>query len=203
MNKFVHVLGSGIQNIKIVENFMSKEDHQTILNYLNEMSTIRPKEIMHWRMGDDGFRPPEDILKLCYDYYFKVVEMAKEQYKTNFKNNKRKRLTFTIHAVGSSSDPHTDIVESVKDPQEPGGKEFIGWRDGWDGYLACNIYINDNYEGGQVYFPEIPYEIKPVANSLVMWAGNKNYIHGVKDPLTANRYTWTTWIKFKDFEQYN
>jgi hypothetical protein len=65
-----------------------------------------------------------------------------------------------------------------------------------------NIYINDDYSGGQVYFPERNYEFKPKANSLVMWAGNKNFIHGVKDPIDGNRYNVYRSIKFKDFDKY-
>jgi hypothetical protein len=36
-----------------------------------------------------------------------------------------------------------------------------------------------------------------------MWAGNKNFIHGVKDPIDGNRYNVYRSIKFKDFDKYN
>ena len=65
-----------------------------------------------------------------------------------------------------------------------------------------NININDNYSGGQVYFPDRNYQFKPKANSLVMWAGNKNFVHGVKDPIDGNRYNVYRSIKFKDFDSY-
>jgi hypothetical protein len=204
MNKFVDVLGSGIDNIKIKYNFLTEKEHFFVLNFLNNINDNKPKDVMHYRSNDLGFEMPIDLVKMSIEIKKRIMSAASEMYGREFvEGPKQIPLSFTIHSVGSYSDAHTDILENWADPQKPGNPELVGWRDGWDGYLACNIYINDNYEGGQVYFPEIPYEIKPVANSLIMWAGNKNYIHGVKDPITANRYTWTTWIKFKDFEQYN
>lgn len=201
MNNFVDVLGSGIDNIKVKYNFLTEEEHLFVLNFLNNINKNKPADIMHYRSYDLGFDMPIDLIEMSFKIKKRIINTASEMYGREFVEGPRPNLlSFTIHSIGSSSDPHTDILENGLGPQKSGSQEFVGWRDGWDGYLACNIYINDNYDGGQVYFPEIPYEIKPVANSLIMWAGNKNYIHGVKDPLTADRYTWTTWIKFKDFE---
>jgi len=203
MNTFIDVLGDSLDNIKVVENFMEKEDHEYVLNYLNSISASKPAGIMHYRSGDEGFQNPREIILLTNKYKEKIVSAAEELYGRKFISFDEIPLVFTIHAVGSSSHPHTDILEQGIPPQEPDGEEFIGWRDAWDGYLACNVYVNDNYSDGQVYFSERDYEIKPKANSLIMWAGNKYFIHGVKDPVTADRYTWVTWIKFQDFEKYN
>jgi hypothetical protein len=203
MNNFVDIFGDSLDNVKTVYDFVEKEDYEIILNYLNEVAKTRPENVMHYRSGDFGFEDTKEISDLGKKYKTKIIETANDVYGQKFVNGKAiSPMLLTIHAIGSSSHPHTDILEQGLKPQEPDGDEFIGWRDGWDGYLACNIYINDNYSDGQVYFPERDYEIKPKANSLVMWAGNKHFIHGVKDPVTADRYTWTTWIKFEDFDKY-
>lgn len=203
MNKFSELFGSSIENIKTKYNFLTKQEHAFILNYLNTVNKTKPKEVVHYRTGDAGFEIPIDIYKMSVNIKKRIMQTASEMYGTSFVEGPNPLpLSFTIHSVGSTSDPHTDVLEKNLKPQESGDPELPNWRSSWDGYLACNIYINDNYSGGEVYFPEINYEIKPIANSLVMWAGNENYIHGVKDPISANRYTWTTWIKFEDFDQY-
>ena len=200
MNTFVEEFGNSLDNIKMSYNFMSQEDLKSVKQFLDEASNtisedMHLKEVVH-------FPVPDAIRQIIQKYDRLVIEKAEELYGRKFIDGQN-IFRCTIHKIGSWSHPHTDILEVGMEPQKPDSPEFIGWRDAWDGYLACNIYINDNYEGGEVYFPERDYSFKPVENQLVMWAGNKYFIHGVKDPLTANRYTLTRWIKFADFDKYN
>lgn len=202
-NNFVDVFGSGVDKIKTVENFMDTHILKAFNDFMIDMAKEHGHKAMHLK-DPEHFELPEEFRILIKFYDQKVFECAKEAYKMDFVDGPATdQLGMVIHTIGSSSDPHTDILEAGLAAQSPGADEFVGWRDAWDGYLACNIYVNDNYSGGQVYFPEIPYEFKPKANTLVMWAGNKNFIHGVRDPLDANRFTITKWIKFKDFDKYN
>ena len=69
--------------------------------------------------------------------------------------------------------------------------------------MACNIYLNDDYDGGEVYFPDINYRFKPKANSIVTWPGNKNFIHGITETRTTDRYVYGFFIKFAEYEKYD
>jgi len=55
------------------------------------------------------------------------------------------------------------------------------------------FYINDDYEGGEIYFPGFDIEIKPKQGSLVIFPSNDNYTHGVKEVTKLNRYTIAAW----------
>jgi hypothetical protein len=201
-NNFVDIFGGGIDKIKTINNFIDPYLLDAFNNFLKDMSKEHGHKGMHLKDGED-FALPEELRYAMYQYNSKVLESAAEAYGMDFVDGPASDpLGFVIHRIGSSSDPHTDVLEAGLEAQKPGDEQLVGWRDAWDGYLACNIYINDNYSGGQVYFPEIPYEFKPVSNTLVMWAGNKNFIHGVRDPIDADRFTITRWIKFKDFDKY-
>lgn len=206
INRFVDVLGTGLDNIKTVYDFIDKEDHEVLLAFLNDVASKKPNGISHYKSSGvryGGFSLPANIREIASKYKTKIIKVAEELYSTEFEEGVLAGVpvNFVIHSIGSSTPPHTDILEN---PDSRNRDIGIGnWRDAWDGYLACNLYINDNYSEGQVSFPEIDYEFKPVARSLVLWAGNKNYIHSVKDPVSADRYTGTTWIKFKDFDKYN
>jgi hypothetical protein len=202
MNTFVEELGSSLGNIKIAYDFMDKQDLLSIKESLDNVSLNNKTDKMHLKENID-FDLPKDVRLIIEKYDPEIVRIAEDLYQRKFIDGDIKLLS-TIHTIGSWSHPHTDILEAGLGPQQPDSPEFVGWRDAWDGYLACNIYINDNYEGGEVYFPEQnDYMIKPTANSAAFWAGNKYFIHGVKDPLTADRYTLTRWIKFVDFDKYN
>jgi hypothetical protein len=45
---------------------------------------------------------------------------------------------------------------------------------------AMNFYINDDYEGGELYLSLQNISIKPKANSLILIPGTADYLHGVK-----------------------
>jgi hypothetical protein len=61
--------------------------------------------------------------------------------------------------------------------------------------LAGLFYINDDYEGGELYFPNQDIQFKPKAGAAYFFPGDKNYIHGVTEIKSGIRYTvpffWT------------
>jgi hypothetical protein len=52
-------------------------------------------------------------------------------------------------------------------------------------------YLNDDYVGGEIFYPELNLEIKPEANSLVIHPATLKYRHGVRDVVSGDRYTTT------------
>lgn len=46
--------------------------------------------------------------------------------------------------------------------------------------LAIAIYINDDFNAGELYFPKKNIEIKPEAGSCVIFSTTDEYLHGVK-----------------------
>jgi hypothetical protein len=61
--------------------------------------------------------------------------------------------------------------------------------------LAGLFYLNDDYEGGELYFPEQEIQFKPKAGSAYFFPGDMNYIHGVTEITSGIRYVcpffWT------------
>lgn len=56
------------------------------------------------------------------------------------------------------------------------------------------LYLNDDYSGGEIFFPDLDFEYKPKAGDLVMFPCNSNeYRHGVKKVLSGSRYTIAMW----------
>jgi predicted 2-oxoglutarate/Fe(II)-dependent dioxygenase YbiX len=54
-------------------------------------------------------------------------------------------------------------------------------------------YINDDYEGGEIYFPELDWNFKPKADTLLMFPSTSRYIHGVNKVTKGTRYTVACW----------
>ena len=83
---------------------------------------------------------------------------------------------------GLSMDVHADAV----------------WLDGTPArfpyrYCAGVCYLNDDYEGGETFFPNFNIEIKPKIGKLVLFPANLEYQHGVKE-VKGERYTMPIWF---------
>lgn len=61
--------------------------------------------------------------------------------------------------------------------------------------LASLFYLNDDYEGGELYFPQHNIKFKPKPGAAYFFPGDKNYVHGVSVITSGIRYTcpffWT------------
>ena len=64
-------------------------------------------------------------------------------------------------------------------------------------HYAALLYLNDDYIGGEIYFPQHEYfEYKPKPGSIVILEGSVDYMHGVKKVVEGTRYTITNfWTK--------
>jgi len=62
-------------------------------------------------------------------------------------------------------------------------------------YTICG-YLNDDYEGGLIEFPEHNISIKPPAGSAIIFPSHE--LHLVTDLVNKNRYMWSTFIFKKD-----
>lgn len=73
---------------------------------------------------------------------------------------------------------HTDFKQSEKDMP---GRQF---------FLTCTVYINDNYDGGDIEFyvdgEFISY--KPKAGDIMVFPSGEPYYHGVKTATNGNKY---------------
>jgi hypothetical protein len=55
--------------------------------------------------------------------------------------------------------------------------------------LSSLFYLNDDYEGGELYFPLQDIKFKPKRGAAYFFPGDKNYIHGVTEIKSGLRFT--------------
>jgi hypothetical protein len=74
--------------------------------------------------------------------------------------------------VGPGMGPHCDTYDGDND-------------------LAFSMiaYINEDYEGGEIAFPNHNISLKPAAGSLVIFPSHEPFLHQVKDIVSGERYT--------------
>ena len=79
---------------------------------------------------------------------------------------------------GYELNPHAD-------KENPDGTPHpFPWRD-----FATLVYLNDNFDGGQIYWPNKNKELKPKKGTLAIFPGTVEFLHGVKETTEGTRYT--------------
>lgn len=90
--------------------------------------------------------------------------------------------------VGARQEPHAD--KEFHTGLEEGRSNDFPWYD-----IAGLFYFNDDYEGGELYFPTHGIEFKPKPRAAYFFPGDKYYVHGVRPVKSGNRFTspffWT------------
>lgn len=71
------------------------------------------------------------------------------------------------------------------DKENPNGYPHpFPWRD-----FATLVYLNDDYVGGEIYWPNKNKELKPKKGTLAIFPGTLEFLHGVRDTTEGTRYT--------------
>jgi Rps23 Pro-64 3,4-dihydroxylase Tpa1-like proline 4-hydroxylase len=165
-------LGSSAKNVYVVNNFLSNEEHKELSNYVNnpnEVCWIREPWSTE-RTQKDSI--PENILKLLKKIFQTSRLNSVDYYGIDLSDDFLSQYLLTKWSKGSKMLPHVDT-----DAQK-------------HQHIVCMYYINDDYDGGEIVFPDYNLTIKPKSNSLVMFPGNENYVHGVLEVSKGFRYTF-------------
>ncbi|MET0533897.1 MAG: 2OG-Fe(II) oxygenase [Steroidobacter sp.] len=99
-------------------------------------------------------------------------------------------LQLLHYGQGGHYIPHVDAETLYTDDD---GLEL--WEKTLDRDLSVVYFLNDDFDGGELFFPKLNLLIKPEAGTLVCFPSDHNYIHGVKPVTEGRRYTVVTWMR--------
>lgn len=111
-------------------------------------------------------------LDMCFDRYAKAHQIDQSKYRID-----NDVLSIKKWIPGSGMGPHADGQD---------GDYNLGF--------TVVMYLNDDYEGGEISFPNHNVKIKPKAGSLIMFPATKEFIHQVEPIISGTRYTSTASI---------
>lgn len=163
-----------MHKIKVIDNFVESNDIKTAINMIDTLELKSFKGVLH------AFTviPTLEVTNLIKKYSNKALALHKETYNLKIPVYTNEGF-LTLWKEGPGTVVHHDNHE---------GAEMV--------QLTTVIYLNDSYDGGEIYFPEFDFEHKPKAGqALIFPAFSKDYdyIHGVKDIKNGNRYTLALW----------
>lgn len=184
----------GIRDNRIVEipNFISEENSKNMIKYFEAKAEMWG-DIAFYGSSGMGLQPNDPVLS---DYHLtdSFFDDLREQFKLHVEAVfDRKVKPNTSHAqkwdVGGFANPHSDNSDNHG---EPNAFEI-------NKYVAI-LYLNGDYEGGELYFPDHSIEFKPTPYSLITFPGGVENIHGVKEITAGTRYTMVSFWDFAEIE---
>jgi len=163
----------------VLEDFISQEDVKTVYDFCVTIQNYKQIPGDHW---DNRVLNTLDIETLN-----KNIAAIILKYQRKLKNIIENRFGFelddrtpsiVIWRPGDGQSPHADKENLDGTPNMYS-----------DNDVASLFYWNDNYDGGEIYFPNQELQLKVKAGSAVFFPGDKFYLHGVTEVLSGKRFT--------------
>jgi hypothetical protein len=185
----------GLELDKIVEipNFVSAEESKAIMDYF-ESKAVNWGPIAFF--GSEGMSivhedPSLPQFNLPVTFFGDLMKKYQEAIENIFE--RPVKPVNICHAqkwnVGGNASPHADNSESDGKPNAFETNKFVSL-----------LYLNEDYEGGELYFPDLDIEFKPKAFSWVAFNGGIENVHGVKEITAGTRYTFVSFWDFAEAE---
>lgn len=184
----------GILQNKIIEipNFVTPEAATRMTNYIESYSDLWG-DIAFYGSSGMGIHPDDPRLAE-YDlppmYFESLRKKFQEAIEIVFERPVKPN---TSHAqkwdVGGFASPHSDNSDFDGKPNAFEINKYVGI-----------LYLNDDYEGGNLYFTEHNISFKPKAYSYICFPGGVENIHGVEEITKGTRYTMVSFWDFAEAE---
>jgi hypothetical protein len=193
--------GTDIGNIVELPNFLTEEEKERLINFAlnnkvwDETETHVDEDgiVLYdaniWKdrvcTGNSLMKSDPEIVNLLWQ----MIDRLKIEVDKFFNVDVQATGPAIVRwPVGARQEPHAD--KEFHTGLEEGRPNDFPWYD-----IAGLFYFNDDYEGGELYFPRQGIEFKPKAGAAYFFPGDKHYVHGVRPVRSGNRFTspffWT------------
>jgi hypothetical protein len=174
------------------KNFVPKEDLQKIIDYFESMGHLW-NDVAFFESYGMGI-PTIDKLATNYGLAENYFGDIRNRYQSAVEEaHSRAVRPNTSHAqkweVGAYANPHSDNSDRDGNPNAFEINKYVGI-----------LYLNENYEGGELYFPDHKISIRPEAGMFITFPGGHDNIHGVTEITQGTRYTMVSFWDYADAE---
>jgi len=185
-NKIIEKLGVGVDTIKIIKNYMPAQDVAMIVHKLESIYARKNGDIEIVNKAN----------KIVNDYRDKIKTTAEELFNIELEHDDYANQTHLPDSLLAGRKPNfvTGIHSDIIDVDKTKYVEYL-----WSHHISSLIYLNNNYSGGELYFPEHDLLIKPEPGMLVSFPGHFWNRHGIL-PASEYRFAMSLFLKIKDFE---
>lgn len=184
--------GLGLEEINVperLEKVLHNSDHEffrwkeALVGYNESMPEYRDcvdlkMSPVHW----DYLTPEFEDIRNVYNETDVILKQCLKDYEArfNFKMEYMEAINFIKYEVGQHFQVHSD-----------------------DGFsYSCTVstiaYFNDNYEGGELWFPNLNIKFKPAKGDIVFFPSNYIYSHAALAVTDGTKYSAVTMFDYND-----
>jgi hypothetical protein len=198
IKKEVKEISKGVYYIK---QYISKETAETLSKYLSSdpINTLNKTNAFEVYGGLSGSKLSNPGIVFGYGQsgnyniaidistfiLFSINELVSDYFKGK---HQVKNWFFSCMKTGSSNPTHTDNY-MINDNNEP----VINPEFAFD--KSAILYLNDNYVGGELFFPNQNLLVKPEIGDLIFFEGDLNKPHEVKKVTDGERHAFITFYE--------
>ena len=171
-----------VSQIKYIDGFMDKNDAVLISEYATKYSDFftdfgnKEQEFTVHTYHEIESRDV-DILNMIQKTALRVYNFVLDNYDSQFESFIDEKTHIAKFIAGKGMHGHYDSSRPLD--------------------IATLVYLNDNYEGGEIYFPKYNLSFKPKPGDLLCFPDNPNFIHGVRPIIKGTRFTLPRWFTRK------
>lgn len=169
-------IGGSTRNIQYIENVLPEKDHKVLLDYIKISESWEEQPWLAITIQSENL--PEEITEILNRVFELVYKKSVELYDVALNPFHKSALHLVKFVKGFYLVPHVDTLSHEGN------------------HIASVYYINDDYTGGEINFPDHNLEIKPKPNSLIIFPGNESYLHEVREIVDNDRYSSALWLQF-------
>jgi len=166
-----NIIGSNLNNIKVFNNYLSVNECNSIIKLIKFTKTSNVRPLQSEALSLIYY----DSLALPEKYVPGVHSMLEKEYGVKVKPR---------HSRFAEWRHNNSNTVPIDDMGSKDSNHMAGW-----------IYLNDNYEGGELSFINQNMSFKPKTGDLVMFPGNMHYWYNV-NPANGSRYIMPIWFDF-------
>ena len=175
---------------KEFKNFLSNEETLRILNFAKNTKLWKKLGNDFWDDRVVNFyiiseHDPE-LGKFLITIKERLLKTVKDLYNID-KDIYSDILAITRWFPGMHQPPHSDNMENTADHHNHEHREY-----------GIVIYLNDDFEGGQTFYPQHNFYINPEPGKLAVHPASTDHMHGVTKIEGNVRYTLTSFLTFDE-----
>jgi predicted 2-oxoglutarate/Fe(II)-dependent dioxygenase YbiX len=193
--------GGGPENIHVLENFIEIDDLKaiqefcpTINKWNNTAESVYAEDgtclynADYWNDRQCSADIMKELNPAVYDIVDKYIYKMKYVIEDIFKVSVSVRPPVIMKwRVGIEQKPHAD-----KQLNDGRPNAFIDYD------INSLFYYNDDFEGGDLYYPQHGITVRPKPGLAVIHPGDVNYLHGVTMITAGERYTTPSFYTIVD-----
>jgi hypothetical protein len=165
--------------IKYVKGFMNPQEAGLVTEYAKKHQELfsnygnsEQEFTVHTYHEINDLDPA--ILNIIQNVALRVYDFVSNNYDSEFENFIDEKTHIAKFVEGRGMHEHFDASR----PKD----------------IATLVYLNDEYQGGDIYFPKYEMSFKPEPGDLLCFPDNTNFIHGVKPIVKGTRFTLPRWF---------